>query len=294
MKASLNSTSETENEAFRNRAPVANQRTAHWIRNQGSKQFKAAASLKSVRRWGLTGTPIQNSLDDLVSLLGFLHFEPFSSRTIFGRHILEPLANGTENGGYKLRELLRTICLRRGVRLLGLPEPQFEPVEVALQQEERALYDIVVAQCTRDIDKAVSSRARIKKYGILFTAIMKLRRLCNHGTFATSLTNTNSAAETGPGLQNEQGCEFCSGADEDRFELVNQNNFCSECGRELLPTTSSQTSAPKITLGSEEATSRRNVPSPMEISDTKMSEGVSAKVQAVINRLNQIEYGSKR
>ena len=250
-------------------------------------------SLKSVRRWCLTGTPIQNSLNDLVSLLGFLHLEPFSSRTIFGRYILAPFADDTENGGCRLRELLRTICLRRDAKRLKLPEPQLELVEVTLQQEERALYDRVVAQCTRDIDELVSSRTTIKKYGILFSAIMELRRLCNHGNSATLLTR-NSAAEAEPGIGGEQTCEFCSGADEDRFELVNQDNFCSECGRYLLSMTSLPTWAPTITLGIGETTSQPNVFSPRGVSNTQMSEGTSTKVQAVINRLNQIEYGSKR
>ena len=178
--------------------------TAHWIRNQGSKQFKAVASLKAAHRWCLTGTPIQNSLNDLISLLVFLRFEPFSSRTVFGRHILEPLAKDGENGGFALRELLRTICLRRDSRLLQLPKPQFELVEVILQQEERSLYNGVLAQCARDLDEGVSSGAKIKKYGILFATIMKLRRLCNHGASAPLLA-ANYAADTGPELDIEQG-----------------------------------------------------------------------------------------
>ncbi|KAH6624507.1 SNF2 family N-terminal domain-containing protein [Chaetomium sp. MPI-SDFR-AT-0129] len=255
---------------------------AHWIRNQGSKQFKNAADLRSLRRWCLTGTPIQNSLNDLVSLLGFLHFEPFSSRTLFGRHIVEPLANDMKNGGGRLKELLRTICLRRDQRLLQLPQPRHELVEVVLQQEERALYDRILAQYARDVDDVVSSRAKVKRYGILFAAIMKLRRLCNHGTFAAS-PPTDSADQTEPGHESELGCEFCSGADEDMLELVNQDNVCSECGRELLSTTTScsQTPAPKITFRLGES---------KPYSDT---EGFSSKVQAVINRLSQTEPGSK-
>jgi SWI/SNF-related matrix-associated actin-dependent regulator of chromatin subfamily A3 len=293
MKASLTSRLQDKERSLGSLAIVANHRIAHWIRNQGSEQFKAAVSLKSVRRWCLTGTPIQNSLNDLVSLLGFLHFEPFSSRTIFGRYILAPLADNMENGCCQLRELLRTVCLRRDARLLKLPEPELELVEVTLQQEERALYDKVVARCTRDIDELVSSRTKIKKYGILFRAIMELRRLCNHGA-STTLATPNSATEAEPSVGGEQACEFCSGADEDRFELVNQDNFCSECGRHLLSTTGLKSWDPKITLAFGEAISQPNASSQRGASNTKVSEGISTKVQAVINRLKQIEYGSKR
>lgn len=259
-------------------------------------QFKSTVSIKSFRRCCLTGTPIQNSLNDLVSLLSFLHFEPFPSGTVFARHILDPLGSDSENGSRGLRELLRTICLRRDTRLLKLPEARFECVGVTLQQEERALYDKVMAQCARDIDEAVSSRAKIRKYGILFTTMMKLRRLCNHGTFTHS-SQPNSVAEAVPDLgAAEQGCEFCNGVDEDKFELVNQNSLCSECGRELPSTPRPGTSTPRIlvTLSSEESTRMNNLTTPNGVSNTHDSRGVSTKVQAVINRLNQTENGSKR
>ncbi|KAI0976950.1 SNF2 family N-terminal domain-containing protein [Xylaria arbuscula] len=57
---------------------------AHWIRNSTSKQFKATASLDSRSRWCLTGTPIQNKLEDLASLAQFLKLQPLTSVT----HIL--------------------------------------------------------------------------------------------------------------------------------------------------------------------------------------------------------------
>jgi hypothetical protein len=200
----------------------------------------------------------------------------------------------TENGGHRLRELLRTICLRRDERLLKLPEPRFEQVDVVLQEEERALYDGFTAQCVRDIDNTVSSRAKVKKYAILFTAIMKLRRLCNLGTFARPPT-TGSTVETASGFENEQGCEFCSGADEDRLELVSQESCCPECGRQLLPITDSSAFLPEMTAGFGDAPSRHNVSSPTGVSDSRMlGNAVSTKIQVVINRLDQTESGSKR
>jgi SWI/SNF-related matrix-associated actin-dependent regulator of chromatin subfamily A3 len=264
---------------------------AHWIRNKGSTQFKAAAALQSAHRWCLTGTPIQNSLNDLLSLLSFLSFEPFSSPIIFQRHVLEPLARDPQAGASNLRELLRTICLRRDEKLLKLPEPSFERVDVALQEGERILYNKIMAQCAREIDDTVSSQVKIKKYSILFIAMTKLRRLCNNGTLPTLLTtNATTEGDLGSG-----GCEFCSGTDEDRLELVMQDDICSECGSQLLTRRDLPHSAAKeIRLGAPALTS--SMLSPKEDSDTNKASDValSSKIQAVVNRLNQVGHGSKR
>ncbi len=51
---------------------------AHVIRNRLTETAKAIFGLKSIRRWCLTGTPIQNSIDDIFSLLHFLKEDPWA------------------------------------------------------------------------------------------------------------------------------------------------------------------------------------------------------------------------
>jgi SNF2 family DNA or RNA helicase len=226
-----------------------------------------------------------NSLGDLVSLLRFLHFEPFSSPAVFNHQILQPLAEDVHSGGVRLRALLRTICLRRDERLLKLPETTFEQIEVTLQRHERRLYNDIMAQCARQIDEVVSSRAIVKKYGVLFAATTKLRRLCNHGTFPTASTQAKSGSGAISTPEREEGCDLCSGADEDSLELVIQDSFCSECGRQLVSTNRSP--------GLKNGTTRHNV----EISRENAGQsavGISTKIQSVMYRLKQLAPGSKR
>ncbi|KAH6632699.1 SNF2 family N-terminal domain-containing protein [Chaetomium tenue] len=240
---------------------------AHWIRNKSSAQFKAVVGLESARRWCLTGTPIQNSLDDL----------PFSSPAIFQRHILEPLARDPLTGASNLRELLRMICLRRDEKLLKLPKPSFEQVDITMQERERMLYNRIMAECAREIDDSVSSQVKIKKYSILFTAMTKLRRLCNNGTFPTA----NAAAESDLG---SEGCEFCNGTDEDRLELAMQDDICSGCGSQLLSRVNSASPTPAPKMLSPQGNLEGNQASDLAL---------SSKIQVLVHRLNHMEHGSK-
>jgi SNF2 family DNA or RNA helicase len=56
---------------------------AHIIRNHKSKVFKGCSELKADIRWAMTGTPIQNSINDLVSIFKFLHVPQLSIQSDF-------------------------------------------------------------------------------------------------------------------------------------------------------------------------------------------------------------------
>lgn len=53
-------------------------------------QSRACLELEASRRWAVTGTPIQNSLDDAAALLAFLRHEPWSDRGWWRRVIGDP------------------------------------------------------------------------------------------------------------------------------------------------------------------------------------------------------------
>lgn len=69
---------------------------AHHIRNR-TKCFRAVMNLRAERKWCLTGTPVQNSLEDLFSLTEYLGFHPVENRLNARRWILEPLGARDEN-----------------------------------------------------------------------------------------------------------------------------------------------------------------------------------------------------
>ncbi|KAI0599782.1 SNF2 family N-terminal domain-containing protein [Biscogniauxia sp. FL1348] len=201
---------------------------AHWIRNSSSKQFRAAASLHTRRRWCLTGTPIQNKLEDLTSLAQFLQLPPLSTKAAFQKQILGPLSEGGPNFAKPLRTYLESYCLRRSEKCLTLPPSQQEDVPLKLSPEEQHLYNLVLYTTKQQIDSLVSKGDTIK-CKILFTAMLRMRMLCNVGTFPPAKANRSSLGQ--PDL--EVGCERCLATDEDALMLLTGYSFCPDCGRKI-------------------------------------------------------------
>jgi SWI/SNF-related matrix-associated actin-dependent regulator of chromatin subfamily A3 len=216
---------------------------AHQIRNSSIKQFKAAALLKSDSRWCITGTPIQNTFDDLRSLLQFLRFEPFCQSKVFEEHIIKPfradLGNGSD-ASRNLRIMLKTCCLRRTQTKLDLPSTTIEKVSVMPTESETALFKQILVQCREEFDMIACNVADSKRPNVLFSTIMKLRRVCNHGVIALESTSTKQSNQLAVPKQrdgsrspsSEPACEYCTGKyREDEFLGVLDS--CPLCGRLL-------------------------------------------------------------
>ena len=74
-------------------------------------QSRACLALEAEQRWAVTGTPIQNSLDDMAALLAFLRHEPWSDRGWWRKVIADP---------YKVRPCKYSCSLgHRGARRHG-------------------------------------------------------------------------------------------------------------------------------------------------------------------------------
>ncbi|KAF3316751.1 hypothetical protein TWF173_001414 [Orbilia oligospora] len=206
---------------------------AHWIRNQSTQLFKAAQSLRAETRWCLTGTPIQNSLHDLRSLLKFLRFTPLCDKGLFEKHIIDPLRTDSDTSLVNLQYLLRIICLRRSSSLLELPPLEMKIIPIALCAEEQAKYESILADCQNEFDKLVCMDQKSKTC-VLFATMMKLRRLCNHGTVPL-IANFSRSPAVSPGrdVPTSDGCQLCTINGPDTEATLNELEGCPECGRLL-------------------------------------------------------------
>ncbi|KAF2870907.1 SNF2 family helicase/ATPase-like protein [Massariosphaeria phaeospora] len=156
---------------------------AHSIRSSHTQQHIAACSLAAQRRWAVTGTPVQNKLDDLGALFKFLRISPFDTTAGFSQYILNPFKNADPEVVPKLQLLVSSLTLRRlkeGV--LDLPPRHDIIVRLEFSKDERKLHDWFEKDSERKVN-AVTAGEKLggNSYARILTCIMNLRLICAHG-----------------------------------------------------------------------------------------------------------------
>lgn len=157
---------------------------AHNIRNRKNLTAKAVFSLKADCRWAMTGTPVQNSLNDFASLLEFLRVHPFEVPSAFDRLIQKPLKeDNTEEAIGRLKRLVHCIVLRRLKQTVQLPARQDITRYVHFTPEEHLCYKRVSCPVEQMLDDLAHQQSTGR--GQFLNAIQRiniLRMICNMGT----------------------------------------------------------------------------------------------------------------
>lgn len=157
---------------------------AHMIREQSTLQFKAICRLQASRRWAVTGTPVQNKLEDLAALLAFLRIKPFDDRTKFNQYIVAPFKLCDPNIVPKLRILVDTMTLRRQKDKINLPKRHDMIVKLQFSSDERRMYDAFEKDAQVRVNVLAGQRERMvggKTYIHILQAILRLRLFCSGG-----------------------------------------------------------------------------------------------------------------
>ena len=160
---------------------------AHTIKNPATEAAKACCLIDAVNRWALTGTPIQNSLTDMYSIVKYLHHEPFDSYRFWKKTIADPQASNDPRGMEILRGLLHNIMLRRtkdmcdisGEKIVVLPDKKIFIEYVDLIEPEREFYDAIVHR-SKQVFRGYDNSTLRSKYAFLFTLLMRMRQACDH------------------------------------------------------------------------------------------------------------------
>ncbi|KAH8668655.1 SNF2 family N-terminal domain-containing protein [Xylariales sp. PMI_506] len=162
---------------------------AHKIRNRSSKVFQAACAIRAQHRWCLTGTPVQNMLDDFGALLTFIGVPPFLAKETFDFWVAKPITTNRPGGFQTLRKLVLATCLRRTKenysKALELPLKTEKVEEIELSKDERELYDFFKRRsyliATMQKSQPARNNSKQQQGGNILVLIGLLRMICNHG-----------------------------------------------------------------------------------------------------------------
>jgi hypothetical protein len=151
------------------------------IKNPLAKQSKAVRSLTGIHRVALTGTPVENRLSELWSIMEFLNPGYFGTANEFRKRFAVPIEKHRDpDKAEALRRLIRPFVLRRLKSdpqiLVDLPPKMEMKVYCNLTKEQAALYEAVVTEMMGAIDQAKG----ISRRGLILATLVKLKQICDH------------------------------------------------------------------------------------------------------------------
>ncbi|KAH8912582.1 hypothetical protein BR93DRAFT_942437 [Coniochaeta sp. PMI_546] len=219
---------------------------AHMIREQNTLQFRAVCRLQANRRWAVTGTPVQNRLDDLAALLAFLRLKPFDDKSKFIQHIVTPFKNADPEIVPKLRVLVDTITLRRQKDKIDLPPRTDELIRLDFTNEEKRIYDMF-AQNAQDRVQVLTGSGQDKILGgktyiHILQSILRLRLICAHGKELLSPEDLSllqgMTADDAIDLDSDEDDQKPALEEHKAYELLDlmretNNDNCIKCNRKL-------------------------------------------------------------
>jgi SNF2 family DNA or RNA helicase len=154
---------------------------AQAIKNSTTRSSKAVRSLPSRHRIALTGTPVENRLSEMRSILDFCNPGVLGSTSFFRNHFAKAIEREhDEVMTERLRLLTAPFILRRlktdPTIIDDLPEKSEEIITVEMSAEQAALYKALV----EDVQKRLAEREGMARRGLVLATITRIKQICNH------------------------------------------------------------------------------------------------------------------
>ncbi len=151
------------------------------IKNPEAKQSQAARELEADFRIALTGTPVENRLSELWSIMDFLNPGYLGPRNFFQRRFATPIERYGDTASLQtLRSLVQPFILRRLKTdrdiIQDLPNKQENTEFCGLTSEQAALYQSIVDTSLSELEAAQG----IQRRGLVLALLVKLKQICNH------------------------------------------------------------------------------------------------------------------
>ena len=232
---------------------------AHSIKNRSAKATKAACELEAVYRWCLTGTPMQNNLDELQSLIHFLRIKPYDELSYWRENIDRPMKNGKAGLAFRrLKLVLKSFMKRRTKDILKqdsqpkdgktrsktegknpgfkIVDRTVESVQAEFTQQEQEFYNRLESRTDRSLEMMMAGNKM--SYASALVLLMRLRQACNH----PKLTGSDLSNETDTATGSQTPSRRKANTEDDMDSIANmlgglsvETKLCDICQIELTP-----------------------------------------------------------
>jgi SNF2 family DNA or RNA helicase len=166
------------------------------IKNHRTTASLACSNLLANTRFSLSGTPIQNSIEDIFSQFRFLQVPIWGDWEIFCKEISSLIKNDRlsdcKTAIHKVQAVLRGILLRRTKRsldsdgnpILRLPEKLIEEIKVKLSTEQMNFYHAIEGKATFEFERIVDGEGHTMQvpnmYSSFLVLLLRMRQACTH------------------------------------------------------------------------------------------------------------------
>lgn len=240
---------------------------AHFIKDRRSNTARAVFTLQSSYKWALSGTPLQNRVGELYSLVRFLQVNPYSfylckdcdcnvldygstkscsncpHSTVrhfcwWNRYITNPMQSvrGSEESRRAMillkNRLLRSIVLRRTKKGraadLALPPRIVTLRRDTLDKNEQEFYEALYTQSRVQFDTYVLSNTLMNNFAHIFDLLTRLRQAVDH-PYLVVYSKTAEVPDTSKDDYTKDECGICHDPAEDKVVTSCSHVFCKAC-----------------------------------------------------------------
>jgi len=155
------------------------------IKNPSAKQTQAIRRIPAAFRLAMTGTPVENRLSELWSIMHFLNPGYLGSQKGFRVDFSKPIERyHDQTATRQLRQRVGPFILRRlktdSTIIQDLPEKMEMKVYCTLTPEQATLYQAVVEDSLKQLEAAEEKGDDMQRRGLVLSTLMKLKQVCNH------------------------------------------------------------------------------------------------------------------
>ncbi len=169
---------------------------SHNIKNSRSKAYRAITKLNSEHRIALTGTPVENTLNDLWAQLNFVNPGILGNEAFFEKNFKHPIEKqGNEKVSQTLKRLTAPFLLRRTKQevVKELPPVSEQTIWCDMTDQQEKIYTKEKSRARHALLDDTDNNNRAQKRMQLLTSLMKLRQIASH----PRMVNAHSASDSG-------------------------------------------------------------------------------------------------